>query len=128
MNLLVDTHVLIWILNDSSELKSHHYEMMEDADNTIFFSAASIFEMMTKARIGKLILPPDFSNDILKIYRDFSYVQLAITAEHANVAGKLVSEHKDPWDHMLAAQSIVEDMSVMTVDSRIAEMGARVVW
>jgi PIN domain nuclease of toxin-antitoxin system len=128
LNLLVDTHVLIWFLDDSNQLSADHYEKLEDPATRVFVSAISIFEMTTKARIGKLELPKQFQDKLTDIYPVFGFASLDVRPQHAVMAGRLPGEHKDPFDRLLAAQAIVEDMAIMTIDKRIADMGARVVW
>jgi PIN domain nuclease of toxin-antitoxin system len=128
LNLLVDTHVLIWFLSDSSQLNADHYEKLEDPATRVFVSAISVFEMTTKARIGKLELPKQFRDKLTDIYPVFGFASLDVKSQHADLAGRLPGEHKDPFDRLLAAQAIVEDMAIMTIDRRIADMGARVVW
>ncbi len=128
MNLLVDTHVLIWLLNRSPEITDHHIELVTDPDNSIFLSAVSIFEMTTKARIGKLHLPARYMTNAAHVFDDFGYLPLNLVPAHADLAGRLPGLHKDPFDRLLAAQAIVEDMPIMTIDTRIRDLGAKVVW
>lgn len=128
MNLLVDTHVLIWLLNRSPEITDHHIELVTDPDNSIFLSAVSIFEMTTKARIGKLHLPARYMANAAHVFDDFGYLPLNLVPAHADLAGRLPGLHKDPFDRLLAAQAIVEDMPIMTIDTRIRDLGAKVVW
>ena len=128
MNLLVDTHVLIWFLNDSDQLSAAHYEMLEDPKTQIVVSAVSLFEMTTKVRIGKLELPKQFRDTLTNVYAAFGFSSLDLKPDHADLAGRLPGSHKDPFDRLLAAQAIVEDMAIMTIDRRIADLGARVVW
>jgi PIN domain nuclease of toxin-antitoxin system len=128
LNLLLDTHVLIWILVDSPSLGPAQRRIVDDEENRIFVSAASMFEMFTKQRIGKLILPPAFLAQPESIFDDFSFSPLQVTPGHAALAGKLEGDHRDPFDRLVAAQSMAEKMPVMTVDIRIKELGARVVW
>jgi PIN domain nuclease of toxin-antitoxin system len=128
LNLLVDTHVLIWFLNDSDQLTAAHYETLEAPETQIFVSAVSLFEMTTKVRIGKLELPEQFQSNLTEIYEAFGFSSLNLNPGHADLAGRLPGSHKDPFDRLLAAQAIVEDMAIMTIDGRIADLGARVVW
>jgi PIN domain nuclease of toxin-antitoxin system len=128
LNLLVDTHVFLWLLNRSPEISQRHIDMVNDEGNTIHLSVVSIFEIATKWRIGKLALPPQFQNSLTGIYENFGYLPMPLLVSHADLAGRLPGTHKDPFDRLLAAQAIVEDMAIMTIDGRIADLGARVVW
>lgn len=87
-----------------------------------------IFEMTTKAWIGRLDLPRQFQDKLPDIYQVFGLAVLDVIPQHADLAGRLPGAHKDPFDRLLTAQAIVEDMAIMTIDTRIAELGARVVW
>ena len=128
LNLLVDTHVLIWFLTDSDQLSAAQYKKLEAPETQIFVSAVSLFEMTTKARIGKLSLPALFRTTLTEIYATFGFSSLNLTPDHADLAGRLPGTHRDPFDRLLAAQAVVENMAIMTVDRRNAELGARVVW
>ena len=128
MNLLIDTHVTIWFLIDSSELQRKQYDVLEDGDNQIFVSAASLFEISNKIRIKKLILPDRYMMSPVQLLADFDFTPLNITPGHAALAGQLEAEHKDPFDRFLAAQSIVENLPIMTIDQRIADLEAKVIW
>jgi PIN domain nuclease of toxin-antitoxin system len=128
LNLLVDTHVFLWLINRSPEISQRQIDMVNDEGNSIHLSVVSIFEIATKWRIGKLALPPQFQNGLTGIYRDYGYVPMPLLVPHADLAGRLPGAHKDPFDRLLAAQAIVEDMAIMTIDRRIADLGARVVW
>ena len=128
LNLLVDTHVIIWFLVDSEALRQKHYDMIEDGANRIHVSAASFYEISNKVRIGKLILPDRYMASPTLLIADFDFSPLGIAPRHAEIAGKMPGEHKDPFDRFLAAQSIVEDYPIMTIDQRIADLGARTIW
>ena len=128
MNLLLDTHVFLWLLFDDDRLGQKQNELLDDQSINKYLSSVSIFEIATKARSGKLILPPLYAGRLSAIYNDFEYLPLAVGVLHADIAGNLVSTHKDPFDRLLAAQSIVENMPIMTVDAKLQELGAEVVW
>ncbi len=128
MNLLVDTHVLIWLLNDASDLTETHYEYLEAPANKILISSISIFEIQTKQRIGKLKIPTRYSTNIIRIFNDFDFESLDLKPVHADLAGRLQGLHKDPFDRLLAAQSIVEQIPIMTIDARLRDLGATVLW
>jgi PIN domain nuclease of toxin-antitoxin system len=128
LNLLLDTHVFLWLLFDDAQLGADQRERLKDSSAKIFLSSVSIFEVATKARSGKLIVPPLYAGRLSAIYNDFDYVPLSVSVLHAELAGNLVGSHKDPFDRLLAAQSIVENMPIMTVDMKLRELGAEVVW
>ena len=128
MNLLLDTHVFIWHVMADHRLGMQHRRILTDPANTLFLSAASIFEMSVKVANGKLELPHHYKNNLPLIYEEHDFVPLVITPHHANAAGQLPGVHRDPFDRLLAAQSIVEAMLIMSGDKQIAGLGAQVVW
>ncbi len=128
MKILLDTSVLLWWLSDSSALPATVAEQIDDPANTVLVSAASAWEICTKVRIGKLptgrALCEDFSGYLARHH----FEPLAITVEHACRAGRLEGSHKDPFDRMLAAQALLEDLPLVTNDSMFAAFGVKVVW
>lgn len=128
LNLLIDTHVIIWFLIDASELRQKQHDVLEDGENRIFVSAASLFEITNKIRIEKLVLPDRYMRSAVSLLADFDFTPLNISPGHAALAGQLAAEHKDPFDRFLAAQSIVENLPIMSIDQRIADLGAKVIW
>ncbi len=126
--LLVDTHVFIWQVLGDARLGEPQKKLLNDPSNIIHLSAVSIFEMSIKAGIGKLDLPPRYSKNLTLIYEDFDFTPLPILAKHANAAGFLQGNHRDPFDRLLAAQSITENMPIMTTDAEIRGLGAEVIW
>ena len=128
LNLLLDTHVFLWLLFGDEQLGPKQIELLKNPGTKKYLSAVSIFEMATKAKGGKLILPPLYAQRLSAIYTDFDYQPLSLSALHAELAGNFPSAHKDPFDRLLAAQSVVENMPIMTVDAKLRELGAEVVW
>ncbi len=122
--LLLDTHVLIWWLQSSPALSPRSLDAIADPANTVAVSAATIYEIAFKARLGKLSVfsPPRESLPTLGFH------ELPISLDHAERAAQLLLTHRDPWDRILAAQAIVEGMIVVTRDNEIAALGARTLW
>jgi PIN domain nuclease of toxin-antitoxin system len=115
VNLLLDTHAVIWFLGGSSELRPEARTAIESADRA-YVSSATIWEMAVKVARGRLEAPPDFPDRLL----DLGILQLALEWEHARVAGGLPLHHRDPFDRMLVAQAIVERLTIVTRDDDIA--------
>ena len=115
MNLLLDTHAVIWFLEGSDNLRPDARVSIESAER-VYVSSATIWEMATKVARGRLEAPPDFPDRLL----DLGMLQLALEWEHARVAGGLPLHHRDPFDRMLVAQAIVERLTIVTRDERIA--------
>jgi len=115
VNLLLDTHAVIWFLEGSDNLRPDARVSIESAER-VYVSSATIWEMATKVARGRLEAPPDFPDRLL----DLGMLQLALEWEHARVAGGLPLHHRDPFDRMLVAQAIVERLTIVTRDERIA--------
>ncbi len=115
MRLLLDTHVVLWWLNDNSSLSRIANREIADQSNEVFVSAVSIFEVRLKETIRKITVAPEWWEQLNK--QDFEL--LSFTAEHANSTRNLPLLHRDPFDRMLVAQCQVEDMTLVTRDKEI---------
>ncbi len=114
MNLLLDTHAVVWFLEGSDKLRSQARTAIESAER-VYVSSATIWEMALKVARGRLEAPSDFPDRLL----DLGMLQLALEWEHARVAGGLPLHHRDPFDRMLVAQAIVERLTIVTRDEDI---------
>jgi PIN domain nuclease of toxin-antitoxin system len=128
LNLLLDTHAFLWLMFGDPRLGPKQLQSIEHPERTVHVSSVSIFEIANKVRIGKLPMTGKAADALANICEEFSFRRLDLTIRHAQVAGLLPCPHRDPFDRMLAAQAIIEDMQVMTVDAQIAALGAKVVW
>ncbi len=115
MNILLDTHVLIWALENNSTLSDSARESIIQARNMVFVSSVSIWEIAIKTSLGKLDVPDNLQEEI-QLHR---FTPLHITYDHAELAGNLPSYHKDPFDRMLIAQAITEKLTLVTRDEHI---------
>jgi PIN domain nuclease of toxin-antitoxin system len=115
MNLLLDTHVLLWWLDASPTLSEQATSSIADGNNLIFVSAAVIWEIRIKQALRKLTIPDNFR----KVLDQQPFEMLAITAEHAHAVGNLPAYHRDPFDRMLIAQAKIERMTIVTRDTII---------
>ncbi len=127
MRLLLDTHTLIWWFRDDPKLSRTAAALIDNPDNEAFVSAATAWEMATKYRAGRFQEAAAVVMDLPALLVRGHFSPLPITVEHGHCAGLLAGTHKDPFDRMLAAQAIVEDMELVTVDPAMARLGARVV-
>lgn len=112
MNLLLDTHTLIWSLENNPTLSKAARDAITDGENMVFVSPASVWEIGIKKALGKLQTPDNLLEEI-QLHR---LTQLPINFEHAELAGKLPDIHKDPFDRMLIAQSIHEKLTLISRD------------
>ncbi len=117
MNLLLDTHVLLWWLDANPTLSEKANSTIADGNNFVFVSAAAIWEIRIKQALGKLEIPSNFR----QVLDRQSFEMLAITAEHAHAVGDLPAHHRDPFDRMLIAQAKVERLTIVTRDTIIKQ-------
>jgi PIN domain nuclease of toxin-antitoxin system len=116
VRLLLDTHVVLWWLEDSPVLGEEVKSMIDDLPQ-VFTSPVTVWEATIKRMAGKLNAPPDLARLIL----DGGLQALPITFEHAEVAGALPLLHRDPFDRMLIAQAKCEGLTLVTRDAAIAQ-------
>lgn len=119
MILLLDTHLLLWAVGEPGRLSRDARSLLEDLENQLVFSVASLWEIAIKRGLGR----PDFQVDPRLLRRgltDNGYRELAITAEHALQVDSLPPIHKDPFDRMLVAQATVEGIALLTSDDVVA--------
>ena len=113
MNLLLDTHVLLWWLDNNPVMSKSAYDAIADSNNLVFVSAVSIWEIRIKEALGKLVIPQNFQT----ILKKQSFEMLSITDEHAHAVGKLPAIHNDPFDRMLITQAKVEKLTIVSHDA-----------
>ena len=125
---LLDTHALLWWLFDDSRLSPRVREVLADSDIDVYVSAASAWEIATKYRIGRLPVAEPLIQDVSGWIAKAGFLELPIRIEHARLAGTWPQDHKDPFDRMLAAQSVLEDLPLISVDPLVKTFGANVFW
>lgn len=119
MKLLLDTHLLLWTAHDPKRLTKGARGLIENPQNELLFSAASLWEITIKQSLGR----QDFRVDARLLRRgllDNGYTELPITSEHAINTDHLTHTHKDPFDRILLAQAIVEGIALVTNDRKLA--------
>ena len=121
MRLLLDTHVVIWCLEDSPLLRGAARDTVISPANAAFVSAASIWEIAIKLSTGKLKLRGGTADRIVDDITEFGFAMLAVTAHHAVGVRSLPWHHSDPFDRLLIAQARHEGLTLMTTDDRIAK-------
>ena len=120
MKLLLDTHLLLWAAGSPDLLPASARPLLEDAQNELLFSAASLWEIAIKSGLGR----SDFKVDARVLRRgllDNGYQELVTTSEHAVFIDSLLPLHKDPFDRILVAQASVEGITLLTTDSLVAQ-------
>jgi PIN domain nuclease of toxin-antitoxin system len=116
MRLLLDSHILLRLDSDPNLVPAFQREVIADCANEVFVSAATAWELGIKQSNGKLILLKPVSEQRMR----FGFLELPITFAHAEFAATLPLLHRDPFDRMLVAQAIVEQMVLVTADSQLS--------
>jgi PIN domain nuclease of toxin-antitoxin system len=114
VRLLLDTHALLWWLAGDQSLSDVAREAIADADNEVFVSAASAWEIATKYRLGRLPGAAVIAADIASAVASQDFIELPINIRDGQTAGGLPAIHKDPFDRMLIAQALTADMAIVS--------------
>ena len=120
MKLLLDTHLLLWAAGEPKRLSKQARTLIDNQDNEILFSAASLWEVAIKRGLGR----EDFKVDARLLRRgllDNGYSELPIISDHVVATESLPPIHKDPFDRVLVAQATVEGVTLLTIDSLVAQ-------
>ncbi|MFJ1253780.1 type II toxin-antitoxin system VapC family toxin [Cupriavidus sp. CuC1] len=120
MKLLLDTHLLLWASGAPERLSGTARALLEAADNELFFSAASLWEIAIKRGLGRA----DFQADARLLRRgllDNGYSELPVASEHAVAIDGLPPIHKDPFDRILVAQATIEGITLLTADALVGQ-------
>jgi PIN domain nuclease of toxin-antitoxin system len=122
LNLLLDTHLLLWAASEPKQLSTKARTLLLDPANHLVFSAASLWEISIKNGLDRA----DFNVDPRRLWRMLlvsGYRELPVTSEHTVAVNELPSLHKDPFDRILVAQARVEGLTLLTVDKAVAKYG-----
>jgi PIN domain nuclease of toxin-antitoxin system len=120
LRLLLDTHILLWAADDNPALSAQARDAIQDTDNTLYFSVASIWEIVIKMALGR----EDFKIDARVLRRnllDAGFQELSIEAPHALEVAQLPPLHKDPFDRILIGQAMVEGIVLLTHDTSVKQ-------
>ena len=128
MKLILDTHTLIWWWNNNPKLTAPARAAISDHANDVFVSAATVWEIATKHRIGKLPEAEGMLNELPKAMHTDGFNHLALNWEHSLLAGQFTHSHADPFDRMLAAQSQLENAVLITRDPAFAAFNIKTLW
>ena len=125
---LLDTHAFLWWIADSERLSGSARSVIADELNDIVVSAASAWEIATKFRVGKLPGCEAVALDVSGHIAAQGFAELEIGVADAGRAGRLPGPHRDPFDRMLAAQSLVREFPVVSVDPVFDRFGVMCLW
>ncbi len=121
MNLLIDTHILLWWLGFPEKLPERIHEAMEDPENTVFVSSAVIWEISIKKAIGKLTAP----DNLMAMLDENDFIPLSITVPHVLKLDDLPPIHQDPFDRIQLAQCLSDHLIFVTTDRLIRQYPAQ---
>ena len=113
---LLDTHTYLWALRGGQKLSCEAKEIIADESVTKFVSAVSAYEIMYKYQIGKLPEYESVAENYFEIFRKFGADELPVSMRHAHFAGKFKWTHRDPFDRLLAAQAVTDNLTLITND------------
>ena len=128
MKLLLDTHALLWWWTNDPQLSAKAKRAIANDANTILVSAASAWEIATKTRLGKLDIGPLALTRFAALVQADGFAHLPMTWQHCVHAGGLPLDQRDPFDRMLAAQSLIEDAALVTKAAAFAVFDTRILW
>jgi PIN domain nuclease of toxin-antitoxin system len=124
----LDTHVLLWWLTKNPSLTLSAQNLLKNQDHTVLVSAASLWEIATKARLGKLDVAIEVVENFPIYLAREQFESVSVTVAHAIRAGLLPGPHKDPFDRMLIAQALAENVPIVSNDRALDGYGARRLW
>lgn len=127
MRFLVDTHTFLWLSSNSPRLSLDIQETLADPEHDVFFSSASAWEIAIMAGLGKLAVPADLAAWLPRQLAASGLIALPISLEHAVAVASLPRHHRDPFDRLLIAQAIVEDMTLVTADHQFERYDVRLI-
>ena len=128
MRLLLDTHTLIWWFLDRDELSRRAHDAIEAATDPVFVSAVSAHEISTKHRNGKLPQVARLLHDFERLIATQDFTQLPLSVAHGRRSGAMRGLHKDPFDRMLAAQCLMDDLTFVSNDAAVDQFGVTRLW
>lgn len=124
MNLLLDTHTLLWWLGDDAKLPRKAHEAIASGENEIFVSAVSLWEIRLKESVGKIKTP----KSLVKAIQDQGFNSLEVTWRHTDSINNLPFIHQDPFDRLLIVQAQLENLSLVTKDPLIKKYKVQTLW
>jgi PIN domain nuclease of toxin-antitoxin system len=127
MNVLLDTHVVIWWLSEPEKLSKRANSAITNQANTVYVSAASAWEMAIKAKLGKL-QTTSFVLDLLDLLQQENFFEQPVTIDHAVRGGLLPLHHRDPFDRLLVAQAQAMNIPIVSADAILDAYDIKRIW
>jgi PIN domain nuclease of toxin-antitoxin system len=126
MQFLLDTHSFLWFANGDARLSDFARSVIADDANNVFVSVASVWEMAIKVRIGKLELDEQLSIFLARELPEFEVLHISV--EHAVKTASLSLHHRDPFDRLLAAQALLDELPLISIDAIFDNYGVERLW
>jgi len=127
MNYLLDTHTLIWFLNGDKQLSKKSVEVIENLENNKFISIATIWEIAIKISLKKFEFKNGFKK-FLHLIDEIGFEIIPISFNHAIAVSTLKFIHRDPFDRLIVAQAITENLTIISKDEQIKKYKIKVAW
>jgi PIN domain nuclease of toxin-antitoxin system len=128
LRLLLDTHSLLWWFDGDESLPLRARDAIEDPENLVFVSAASAWEIATKYRIGKLPSAARLVGRLSDVIAEQNFRELPVALAHGERAGSLPGAHRDPFDRMLVAQALTENLTLVSNERLFDAFGVQRLW
>lgn len=128
MRCLLDTHAFLWWISDDARLSSTARRILEDSENDIVFSAVSAWEIAIKSQLGRITFADDPAIVVREQLSANGFHQLDIEVRHALQVFSLPMLHRDPFDRLLIAQAVVEEVSLLSSDAAIQAYNIPIIW
>ena len=125
--MLLDTHVFLWWLFDDPSLSRKIRNILRDFNNPIFVSSVTVWEITTKYRLGKLPAAASVAENVPYWITKAGFKSLAISPEHAQLSGSWDIAHRDPFDRMLAAQTKLDDLTLISADKALSVFPIKII-
>jgi PIN domain nuclease of toxin-antitoxin system len=128
MRLLLDTHAFLWWLAGHRSMSKRARSEIDTAGTDVFVSAASAWEIATKHRLGKLPEAQLVASNVLATVESQQFTPLAVSVLHGQAAGALAGDHRDPFDRMLIAQALIENLTLVSNEHTFDLYGVQRLW
>jgi len=128
LKILLDTHTFLWFITNDKNLSPMAREIIEDSDNDRLLSIASLWEIAIKSSLGKLKSKAPFPQ-LIPVQLKINLIELLpIKISHLSLVSDLTFHHRDPFDRLLIAQSLVEDLPIISIDAQLDDYGIDRIW
>ena len=128
MNAILDAHALLWFFAGSSKLSAKALACIQDPQNTLFVSPSTLWEISIKDALGKLTLPESFEQLFPARLDASNILMLPILVSHLHEHRRLPFHHSDPFDRLIIAQALADDVTVVSCDPEFSAYGVKLLW